>query len=68
VHGKAYYGDAPVIAHGGPNDVGQGRLLPTRAVDQLAATLATWFGVGDRDLALVAPNLQRFTTRNLGFL
>jgi uncharacterized protein (DUF1501 family) len=68
VRGKAYYGDAPVIANGGPNDVGQGRLLPTSAVDQLAATLATWFGVGDSDLALVAPNLQRFTTHNLGFL
>jgi uncharacterized protein (DUF1501 family) len=68
VRGRAYFGDAPIMANKGPNDVGQGRLLPSLGVDQLAATLATWFGVADSDLALIAPNLQRFSQRNLGFL
>jgi hypothetical protein len=46
--------------------VGQGRLLPTTSVDQLAATLASWMGVSDTNLALVAPNIGNYSTRNLG--
>ena len=52
----------------GPEDVGQGRLLPTTAVDQYAATLARWFGVSDTELPLVAPAIAQFGTRDLGFL
>ena len=52
----------------GPDDVGQGRLLPSTAVDEYAATLATWFGVADSDLARVVPNIGNFATRNLGFV
>ena len=29
VHGGRYYGTAPVVANNGPDDVGQGRLLPS---------------------------------------
>ena len=68
VKGGAYYGNAPQIALGGPEDTGQGRLLPTTSVDQFAATLGRWFGVSDTELALVAPNIANFSTRNLGFL
>ena len=52
----------------GPDDVGQGRLLPTTAVDQSGATLATWFGVPDSELATVVPNIGNFTKRNIGFV
>jgi uncharacterized protein (DUF1501 family) len=38
VRGQQYYGTIPVWANNGPDDVGQGRLLPTTGVDQLAAT------------------------------
>ena len=68
VKGGAYYGNAPQIALGGPEDTGQGRLLPTTSVDQFAATLGRWFGVSDTELALVAPNIANFSTRNIGFL
>ena len=68
VKGGAYYGSAPQIALGGPEDTGQGRLLPTTSVDQFAATLARWFGVSDSELPLVAPNIGNFGVRNLGFL
>jgi uncharacterized protein (DUF1501 family) len=68
VKGKAFYGTPPAIAVNGPDDVGQGRLLPTTAVDQFGATLASWFGVPDSDLATVVPNIGNFTQRNLGFV
>ena len=68
VKGKAFYGTPPATAVNGPDDVGQGRLLPTTAVDQFGATLATWFGVPDSDLATVVPNIGNFTKRNMGFV
>jgi hypothetical protein len=53
----------------GPDDVtNEGRWLPTTAVDQYAATLATWFGLPASDLATVLPTLGNFPTTNLGFL
>ena len=68
VLGKSFVGTAPVLASNGPDDVGQGRLLPALAVEQYAATLAGWFGVSATDQASVLPNLANFTTRNLGFM
>ena len=68
VAGKSYVGNAPVLANNGPDDVGQGRLLPSVSVEQLGATLATWFGVSATDLGLVLPNLSNFSSRNLGFM
>ena len=70
VNGGRYYGSAPVVANNGPDDVGQGRLLPSTAVDQYAATLGKWFGSSDADLLTVLPNLVNWSTsqRNLGFV
>lgn len=68
VRGRSFIGRAPVIADNGPDDVGQGRLLPTTSVEQLGATLAGWFGVSANDQALVMPHLGNFGTRDLGFL
>ncbi|HZV54448.1 MAG TPA: DUF1501 domain-containing protein, partial [Rhodocyclaceae bacterium] len=68
VNGGRFYGTAPAIAVNGPDDVGQGRLLPTTSVDQFAATLAAWFGVSDSSLTTVVPNIGNFTVRNLGFV
>lgn len=68
VKGKNFYGTAPVVANGGPDDVGQGRLLPTTSVEQFAATLGSWLGVSDSDLLAVLPNLSNYSTRNLGFI
>ncbi|MBP6279400.1 MAG: hypothetical protein KA388_06505, partial [Rhodocyclaceae bacterium] len=68
VRGKSFYGTAPAIANNGPDDVGQGRLLPAISVDQFGATLGSWFGVSDSELATVMPNLANYSTRNLGFL
>ena len=68
VNGKRYYGTAPAVAVGGPDDVGQGRLLPTTSVDQYGATQASWLGVSDSFLPTVTPNIGNFSTRNLGFV
>lgn len=68
VLGKSFVGNAPEIANNGANDVGQGRLLPELSVDQFGGTLANWFGVSAADQALVLPNLQNYSTRNLGFM
>jgi uncharacterized protein (DUF1501 family) len=68
VNGRQLYGDAPEIANNGANDVGQGRLIPTRSVDQYAATLAKWFGVSGTDMDLVLPGLKNFSGRDLGFM
>jgi len=68
VKGAAFYGTPPQIVINGPDDVGQGRLLPSTAVDQYAATLARWFGVSDSELPLVMPNIVNYDSRNLGFM
>jgi len=69
VRGRQFYGQYPVLALDGPDDAGkEGRWIPTTAVDQYAATLATWFGVSTSDLSVVVPNIGRFANANLGFL
>ena len=82
VRGSAFYGTPPPVSVGdtaAPDDqwhVGQGRLLPSTSVDQYAATLASWFGVGDTELNGLLPNIKNFGNGavvpgyplNLGFL
>lgn len=66
VNGQRFYGINPVLANGGPDDIGQGRLIPTMAVDQYAATLANWFGVSAADLPTVVPNIANYAGSPLG--
>ncbi len=68
VRGQDIYGRYPLLAIGGNDDVGGGRLIPTISADQYAATLARWFGIDDIDLDIVAPNIDNFATRDLGFM
>lgn len=68
VNGGRFYGVAPQISVNSPDQVGQGRLLPSVAVDQYASTLATWFGVSANELASVSPNIGRFASSDLGFM
>jgi uncharacterized protein (DUF1501 family) len=68
VRGGRYYGTAPHMSVETEDQVGQGRLLPSTAIDQYAATLAGWFGVPDSEMATVLPNIGNFATRNLGFV
>jgi hypothetical protein len=68
VNGQRTYGQFPALMAKSPNDLGTGRWIPTTAIDQYFATLATWFGIDPGNLSTVFPNLGRFTTPNLGFI
>ncbi len=83
VKGGAFYGSPPPVSVGNSTTlaedqwhVGQGRLLPSTAVDQYGATLARWFGVADTEMTGILPNLVNFGSevgrgdypRNLGFM
>lgn len=68
VRGKNVYGNFPVTGIGHAEDVGSGSLLPSISVDQYGATLASWFGLSDTQFADVFPNIQNFSSRNLGFM
>jgi uncharacterized protein (DUF1501 family) len=68
VAGGGIYGTMPVLAIDGPDDVGDGRWIPGVAVDEYAATLAKWFGVGAGEMPTVLPNLGRFQHTDLGFM
>jgi uncharacterized protein (DUF1501 family) len=69
VHGGQIYGSMPTLALGGPDDAGnEGRWIPTIAVDQYAATLASWFGADAAALAAVLPNLGAFSPSSLSFI
>jgi uncharacterized protein (DUF1501 family) len=64
----------PTLAASGPDDTddggnARGRWIPTTAIDQYGATLASWFGVSKTDLAeVVFPNIGRFGPTTLAFL
>lgn len=63
------YGTMPDQTLGGPDDVGsQGRFIPTTAVDQVASTLALWFGVSPSALGYVTPRIGYFAAADLGFM
>jgi uncharacterized protein (DUF1501 family) len=73
VRGGDFYGTYPSIVPDGPDDAdagsgARGRWIPTTAVDQYGATLASWYGVSDADLPAVFPNIGRFASARLGFL
>ncbi len=72
VNGGDMYGQYPTLGMDlngfvNPNATG-GSLIPTTSVDQYAATLGAWFGVGTSDLNTIFPNLRNFSSANLGFV
>jgi uncharacterized protein (DUF1501 family) len=59
----------PVLQLNGPSDTdNRGRWIPTASVEQYAATLASWYGVGPADIPVVFPNIGRFPVSDLGFM
>jgi uncharacterized protein (DUF1501 family) len=68
VIGGKTYGTFPTLTVNGPDDTGTGRWIPTTAIDQYFATIATWFGVDSGNLTTVFPNIGRFATPSIGFM
>lgn len=68
VRGQDIYGTFPDQTLDGPDDVGDGRILPTTSVDEYSATLAKWFGVLPGDMDTLFPHLNRFANPDLGFM
>ena len=60
VAGQNIYGEYPIIGTNQANDVGQGRLIPTTAVEQYGGTLARWMGLSDSQVREVFPNFANF--------
>ncbi len=68
VNGGRFYGTAPHVSTSSDDQVGQGRLLPSTAVDQFAATLARWFGVSAGELPGILPNIGSFPSAIASFV
>jgi uncharacterized protein (DUF1501 family) len=68
VRGREVYGSFPATVPGTPEDAGQGRQIPTTSVDQYAATLGRWMGLGESQLDDVLPNLRQFDRNALPML
>ncbi len=68
VNGNRIYGNIPPATIGHELDAGNGRLIPQISVEQYAATLGSWFGLTDTELAAALPNLANFSEKNLGFM
>lgn len=60
VNGGTVFGDIPVAQFNHELDAGSGRLIPTMAVDQYAASLGRWLGLSDSALDDVFPNRNQF--------
>ena len=68
VNGGEIYGTLPSLDINGPDSVNRGRVLPTLAAAQYAATLLQWLGLNDSELDTVLPYLSNFSQRDLGFM
>ena len=60
VAGNRVVGRLPQLGNDGPDDLGAGRAIPTTAVGEYAASVASWMGVAFEDLDHISPNLARF--------
>ena len=69
VLGGDIYGKFPSLKLGGPDDASnEGRWIPSTSIEQYAATLTSWFGLNNAQLATNFPNLNKFSTNNIGFM
>lgn len=68
VNGGDIYGLLPRIAVDGPDDYRNGRIVPSTAVSQYAATQLRWLGIAENDIEKLLPSLVNFQQRDLGFM
>ncbi|MEM7257311.1 MAG: DUF1501 domain-containing protein, partial [Pseudomonadota bacterium] len=68
VRGADVYGTMPRLTVNGQDDYRNGRIVPTTAVSQYAATNLRWLGLSENEIDQLLPTLANFTARDLGFL
>ena len=68
VKGGDVYGTVPSMSMEGPDAVRNGRIVPTLASAQYAATLLRWMGIPEDQLGVVLPTLGNFERSDLGFM
>ncbi|MDZ7628176.1 MAG: DUF1501 domain-containing protein [Parvularculaceae bacterium] len=61
VNGNRILGDLPPPEVNHSQDSGSGRLIPTVAVEQFAASLAAWFGLTAGEIQSALPNIGNFS-------
>lgn len=62
------YGTFPDLTLNGPDSFSRGQMIPTTAMDQVGATLASWMGLSSTEVNTIFPNLSNFSAGNLGFM
>jgi len=62
VNGGQIIGTLPVLDKSGPDSVRNGRILPTMAACQYAASLLDWLGLDEAQVNRVLPTLSNFPT------
>ena len=63
IQGGKFIGDLPNFTMGGEHDIrdgGKGRFVPKLAVEQMLASICSWFDVPDTDMETLFPNLKNF--------
>lgn len=60
VKGQKIYGEIPKLGFEHELDAGQGRLIPTLSIEQMAAPIGRWFGLSSTEIAAALPNLKAF--------
>lgn len=62
------YGTWPSMILNGPDSFSRGQMIPTTAMDQMGATLASWMGLNSTQINTIFPNLVNLPPANLGFM
>lgn len=73
INGQEIFGSYPSLELDGPNDIGNGVILPTTSIDSYFTEIAKWFGVPSSDLNLIFPQIGNFydvnsSTYPIGFI
>ncbi len=68
VKGGDVYGTMPRMSVDGPDAIQNGRVVPTLASAQYAATLLRWMGLPEDQMTETLPTLSNFAQNDLGFL